>query len=243
VATLVHTADLHLDRPVHSPALPDAARDAVDRLVHAVLGVAADALLIAGDVWDREHVKPDAVDFFAERMSTLGEAGTVVFVVDGNHDACHPDRAQWPLPPNVHWFGPGRPGTRVLEDAGVAIHGRGLPDPHWQADLAADYPAPVRSMANIGMLHTSLDGRFGGAVCAPTTVEVLAQQNYQYWALGHVHRRAVVHRHAPWIVYPGTPQAGPAEEGAPPTATVITTEDREVTALREVHLTDPAVTR
>ncbi len=96
---------------------------------------------------------------------------------------------------------------------------RVLPSPSVKDDLSAGYPPADSSFFNIGMLHTSLDGRPGYANYAPCTVAGLRSRGYQYWALGHVHEREEVSRD-PWIVFPrraaGTARAGDGCEGGDP---------------------------
>lgn len=65
-------------------------------------------------------------------------------------------------------------------------------------------------LLNVGLLHTSLDGRPGHAPYAPCTVDGLRSKGYQYWALDHVHEREVVCRD-PWIVFPGIDPLPPRE--------------------------------
>jgi exonuclease SbcD len=90
---------------------------------------------------------------------------------------------------------------------------------------ARDSPAP--HLFNIGLLHTSLDGREGHASYAPCTVDGLRARGYQYWALGHVHVREEVSRD-PWIVFPGNLQGRHARETGAKGATLVTIEGRDV---------------
>jgi DNA repair exonuclease SbcCD nuclease subunit len=90
-------------------------------------------------------------------------------------------------------------------------------------DLSAGYPAAVPHLFNIGLLHTSLDGRPGHASYAPSTVGGLCSRGYQYWALGHVHEREVVSSD-PWIVFPGNLQGRHARETGAKGATLVTVD-------------------
>jgi DNA repair exonuclease SbcCD nuclease subunit len=56
---------------------------------------------------------------------------------------------------------------------------------------------------------------------------VLAQKNYSYWALGHVHRREEVGRE-PWIVFPGNLQGRHARESGPKGFTLVTVDDGSI---------------
>ena len=51
------------------------------------------------------------------------------------------------------------------------------------------YPEALPGYLNIGLLHTSLDGRPGHDDYAPCSLDDLRSKDYAYWALGHVHKR------------------------------------------------------
>ena len=74
--------------------------------------------------------------------------------------------------------------------------------------------------------HTGLDGREGHASYAPCSVEDLLRCGYDYWALGHIHRREVVHLDPP-IVFAGNLQGRHVHEcGAKGAYVVTVTEGR-----------------
>lgn len=120
-----------------------------------------------------------------------------------------------------------RPETQVLADLGVALHGQSFATAVVTADLAAGYPAPVPGCFNLGLLHTSLDGRPGHDPYAPTTLDVLRGKGYDYWALGHVHAAEVVCRE-PWVVYPGNTQGRHIRETGSKGCALVTVEDGEI---------------
>ncbi|HEV8247258.1 MAG TPA: DNA repair exonuclease, partial [Polyangiaceae bacterium] len=74
-----------------------------------------------------------------------------------------------------------------------------------------------------GLLHTALDGREGHDSYAPCRVDALCNKGYDYWALGHVHRREVVARE-PWIVFPGNLQGRHARETGEKGATIVSVQ-------------------
>jgi DNA repair exonuclease SbcCD nuclease subunit len=116
------------------------------------------------------------------------------------------------------------------EVLGLAVHGQGFARREVTDDLASAYPAPVTGFFNVGLLHTCLDGRPGHDPYAPCSVRTLVDKGYDYWALGHVHAREVVHED-PWIVYPGNLQGRHARETGPKGATVVTVEDGRVVSV------------
>lgn len=239
----VHAADVHLDSPLRGleryPGAPHermraATRRAFENLVSLCLREKAAFLLLAGDTYDREWRDYNTGLFFASELLRLREAGTRVVMLRGNHDAKNVITKHLRLPEHVHELASARPETVRIGD--VAIHGQSFPEGKVQSDLSKAYPEPEAGMLNIGMLHTSLDGREGHEPYAPCTVRGLSSKGYDYWALGHVHAREVVAEGRPWIVYPGNLQGRHARETGAKGATLVTVEDHRVVAVEHREL-------
>ncbi|MFE5328065.1 exonuclease SbcCD subunit D [Embleya sp. NPDC056575] len=231
---LLHAADLHIDSPLRglsgyegAPAaqIRGAARRAVVNLVDLALAEAVDAVLLAGDIYDGDWKDYHTGLFFGVQMRRLEEAGIRVLLVAGNHDADSRITRELRLPANVHRFSTARPETVAFEDLGLAVHGQGFAVRDVTDNLALAYPAPRGGMFNVGLLHTALTGAEGHATYAPCSVGDLVSRGYDYWALGHVHAREVVHEREPWIVFPGNIQGRHARETGPKGATLITVDD------------------
>lgn len=217
----LHAADLHLDSPLRGLARYDGApvdrlrtatRAALERLTDRALDEKIDFLLLAGDLYDRDWQDFHTGLFFREQMARLHRAAIPVFIVQGNHDAQGVISRQLSLPPNCHVFSAAAAETRRIDALAVAIHGRSFPDRSVEEDFVPGYPAPLPGYFNIGLLHTSLNGRQGHDTYAPTSLAALANKGYDYWALGHVHAREVVCEHNPRVVFPGNLQGRHANE-------------------------------
>jgi exonuclease SbcD len=103
-------------------------------------------------------------------------------------------------------------------------------------NIARDYPAPVAGHFNIGVLHTACQGSESyHAPYAPCTVEQLVNHGYDYWALGHVHARAVLNID-PHIVYPGNLQGRSPRETGPKGVTIVTVTDGRITLVEHRDL-------
>ena len=152
-----------------------------------------------------------------------------MFIVQGNHDAQGVISRQLDLPPNVTVFSSRTAQTVRIDELSVAIHGRSFPDRAVDEDLVPSYPAPVPDFFNIGMLHTSLNGRPGHDTYAPTDLATLIAKGYDYWALGHVHAREVVSE-VPRIVFPGNLQGRHANETGPKGCELVTVEAGQIEA-------------
>ena len=233
---IVHAADLHLDSPLLGleryagapvEAIRGATRRAFENLVSLCLEEEAGVLLIAGDVYDGDWKDYSTGLFFATELNRLRDGVTKVVMVRGNHDAASQITRHLRLPEHVTELDSARPVTRVFEDSGIAVHGQSFRERAVKDDLASSYPAPLRGAFNVGLLHTSVSGRRDHDDYAPCTLETLVSKGYDYFALGHVHRREVLSER-PWVVFPGNLQGRQARESGAKGATLIDVRDGHV---------------
>jgi exonuclease SbcD len=82
----LHTADWHLGRSFHGESLLGAQAVAIDHLVGLAREARAQAVLVAGDVYDRALPPVDAVRLADEALRRLSEVCPVV-LISGNHDS------------------------------------------------------------------------------------------------------------------------------------------------------------
>ncbi len=232
----VHASDIHLDSPmrglVRYPGAPievlrEVTRRALARLVELTLDVGAPLLVLAGDLYDGDWQDYGTGLYFQSQMVRLRDSGVRVALVRGNHDAHSRITKSLKLPDNVLEFPTSSPATHILGDLGIAVHGQSYARQREERNLALAYPTPVGGLFNIGVLHTSLDGRPGHEPYAPCRLEELIGRGYDYWALGHVHTHEIVHR-SPWVVYSGNLQGRHAREVGPKGACVIDIEGPRV---------------
>ncbi len=84
---LLHTSDWHLGRSFHQVGLLDAQAAFIDHLVATVRSESVDAVLVAGDVYDRAMPAPDTVRLLSEAVTRIIDAGARVVLSSGNHDS------------------------------------------------------------------------------------------------------------------------------------------------------------
>jgi DNA repair exonuclease SbcCD nuclease subunit len=237
----VHTADVHLDSPLRSLALRspevaeiigNATRQAFENVIELCLHEQVDALLLAGDLYDGDQTSMKTARFLGEQMRLLHEAGIAVFVIRGNHDALSRITKEVTYPPNVHLFsGRATPVAvqRPAAEVPVTVHGLSFTLPHAPDSLLDKYRPPVGGAINIGLMHTSLDGAPGHDIYAPCSLSKLDAHGFDYWALGHIHKRSVARGKAT-VVMPGMPQGRDIGESGAKSATLVTIgDDRRVT--------------
>ena len=88
---LLHIADLHFGRLLYGRSLMDDQRHFVRQsLLPALDAYKPDALLIAGDLYDRQIASVDAIHLFDELIDALCERSIPAVIISGNHDS--PDR-------------------------------------------------------------------------------------------------------------------------------------------------------
>ena len=232
---ILHTADVHLDSPLKSLALKDvdlqstvktATRSAFIKIVDTALFEEVSALLISGDLFDGAERSAKTAAFLTTQLDRLKAAEIPVFYIKGNHDAENPITGEISLPENVHVFD-GRGGKHQIENSSVWIHGVSFSGRHAPESLLPKFSAPEPDAINIAMLHTSLAGSQGHDPYAPCSVPELTAMGFDYWALGHVHKRQV-HSEAPGVVMPGIPQGRDIGEAGPKSATLLTIDEKNI---------------
>jgi DNA repair exonuclease SbcCD nuclease subunit len=209
----VHTADLHLDRPFEGlTKLPNALYQrtaastftAFSTLIDTTIHEGADFLIIAGDVFDNSHRSIKAQRYFISEMKRLQVASIPVFLTYGNHDFINKSWNHLKLPDNVHVF-PVSPTMIPLHTAsGQSVHLYGFSyKQRWiSADMSTQYTRTGHADFHIAILHgEQRSGETEGSY-APFTIQGLSEKRFDYWALGHIHKRQQLAFPLP-IWYPG----------------------------------------
>ncbi|MCF3142780.1 exonuclease SbcCD subunit D [Streptomyces platensis] len=83
----LHTSDWHLGRSFHRVNLLSAQRAFLDHLVATVRAREIDAVLVAGDVYDRAVPPLAAVELFDDALHRLAGLGVPTVMISGNHDS------------------------------------------------------------------------------------------------------------------------------------------------------------
>ena len=232
----LHAADIHLDSPLDGLMdrvdLPgDVIKHCTRRAFEAMITLAIDEdvafVIIAGDLYDGDWKDFSTGLFFAAQMQRLGRP---CFLLRGNHDAQSVITRGLKPPGNVREFSSRTCETIGMPDLSVALHGHSFPNRAVPEDLSLTYNPPVPGMLNIGVLHSSAEDKGEHEVYAPCSVAALALKGYDYWALGHIHTRQVLHER-PWIVFPGNLQGRHPREIGAKGCSLVTVEDRRIVSV------------
>lgn len=225
---LLHAADLHVDSPLrglsaYAGAPVELIRSATRRALVNMVALAqeqnVDAVLLAGDVFDGDWPDYNTGLFFRAQTSALLAAGIEVYLVSGNHDAASQISRRLELP-GVTELSSAAPDSQTSRRLDLVVHGQGFQVRDVRDNLAAGLPDAVPGFFNVGLLHTALDGREGHDTYAPCKVEDLQEKGYDYWALGHVHKRETISTE-PHIVFPGNIQGRHARETGPKGCVIV----------------------
>ncbi|MBC2716902.1 MAG: DNA repair exonuclease [Desulfobacteraceae bacterium] len=210
----IHAADIHLDSPLHKldvyegapvDQIRQATRAAFENLVRLAIDQQVSFVLLSGDLYDGDWKDYNTGLYFVSQMRRLRDAQIPVLIIAGNHDAASKITKNLKLPKGVTIFSSNTPETVQLSHMGVAVHGQSFASPSIKKDLSADYPPAQPGCFNIGMLHTCATGKEGHAPYAPCSPDGLKSKGYDYWALGHVHKRETLNKD-PVIIFPGNIQ-------------------------------------
>ena len=83
----LHTSDWHLGRQFHGASLLEDQTAALERIVALAQEAEVDAVLIAGDIYDRAIPPAEAVQLFTTTLARLRQSGVAVVAIAGNHDS------------------------------------------------------------------------------------------------------------------------------------------------------------
>lgn len=179
---LIHCSDIHLDSKMEHNLTAAQARErnaevtaTFGRLVRYAAENGVDAVLIAGDLFDRSRATAQTAGFV---LDTIRNTPQVDFLyLRGNHDVSAFDRME--IPENLKTFGPDWTCYRYGD---AVIAGMELEREKWEA-CYDDLKLPEETV-NIVMLHGQISTQPGEELIA---LPKLRRKNIDYLALGHIH--------------------------------------------------------
>ena len=235
--TFIHAADIHLDSPLRGlekyegapvERIRNATREAFKNLIDFTIEKKVEFLILAGDLYDGDWKDYNTGLFFINQMTRLHKENINVYLIRGNHDAANLITKELKLPDNVLEFTVDEPSTFIIENLQVALHGQGFASRAVTENIVKSYPTKKDGYVNIGLLHTSLTGREGHENYAPCSLEDLKEKGYDYWALGHIHLREVLHEKNPVVLFPGNIQGRHVKETGNKGCTIVSVKQGEI---------------
>ncbi|NDI36440.1 metallophosphoesterase family protein [Chengkuizengella sediminis] len=245
----IHAADLHLDSPfkgyMNIPSkeitsyIKNSTFIALQTMVDLAIREKVQFVVLSGDIFDLADRSLRAQIRFQKEMLRLGENNIQVFIIHGNHDPEDGSRADLKWPDHVHFF----PSNQVemipaLDRNGqeiAHIYGISYPTRSVTSNLTEKFNIKDVNQYNIALLHTNLDGNPAHDNYAPSHKEDLLKLAVNYWALGHIHTRQIVHEE-PHIVYPGNIQGRSVRELGERGCYIVDVDETRTTKLTFVAL-------
>ena len=102
---LIHLSDLHIGKRVNETSMIEDQAYILDRIIEIIESEYADAVLIAGDVYDKSVPSAEAVMLFDDFLCRLAKMNLPTLIISGNHDS--PERLAF--------------GNRLMEGSGIYI--------------------------------------------------------------------------------------------------------------------------
>ncbi len=242
--TFLHAADLHIGAPFRglralseewARRLTEAIPAAWDRVVELAVTRHVDFVVVSGDIFDSVRASyRDYLRFF-EGLNRLDAEGIPSYLCTGNHDPLSLWQQDFfALPPSATMLAADRPDFALFEEEDrplAIIGGRGYPNKVWSpneniaegitraAAIRALGPRAAEAPYAVGVLHTGLTL---DPVKAPSNPMELLRAGFDYWALGHIHKRWVNDERAPRIAFSGCIQGRDVRETGPRGVNLVT---------------------
>lgn len=102
---LLHLSDLHIGKRVNEVSMIEDQEYILTQIIHIIDEEKPDAVLIAGDVYDKSVPSAEAVTLFDDFLCRLAKRNLQVLIISGNHDS--PERLAF--------------GNRLMEGAGIHL--------------------------------------------------------------------------------------------------------------------------
>lgn len=214
---IVHTSDVHLDTSFVASGMPasygnkrrQGLRDVFHSIVRRAAEWPADAMLIAGDLFEWDRMAPDTPAFLKAEFESL--APVPVFIAPGNHDPAAPNSPyvteSWPG--NVVVFCSPRWSAHPLASVPLTVHGFGFDGPDISCNPFGALRVPQDGRVHVAVAHGSEKSHQPSqkTAYAPFAATEAAAEGLAYLALGHFHAMTpIVGDFATRMYYSGAPE-------------------------------------
>ncbi len=160
----------------------------------------------------------------------MDQADIPVLLSFGNHDFQKDDEVKFAFPKNVFVF-PSEVTTHQLitkDGEKVKITGFSYDKQAITEDMVAEFPTNSDADYQIGMVHGAIKSG-NDSNYAPFTINEMIDKGYDYWALGHIHKRQELNQN-PLIEYPGDIQGRHKNEAGKKGYLMVTDADDKLHA-------------
>ncbi len=232
---LLHLADLHIGKKLFDVSLREDQEYILEQILKIIEEEEPDALLIAGDVYDKAQASAEAVQIFDQFLTRLRDFSCEILIIAGNHDA--PARLAYARnllrSLRIHLAGEldAWPSYVTLEDSFGPVHFVLLPffrlyevRALWPDEAFASYDEALAKLLatldlpsgerKVFVAHQHFSNSLAPSERSDSELDIVGGldainsevlQDFSYVALGHLHRPQKVG--VPHIRYAGSPLA------------------------------------
>jgi len=212
----LHIGDVHINKSfatkdeVLRHKLQRAVIKSFQNAIHYCITQKLDALMIAGDLFDGQHISLKDGEIVRDGFEQLKKQGIKVFYASGNHDYTHYDSKirHMKYPDNVMTFFDDHIESYEINDLVTnevyKVVGCGHMIQHETRNLIETFPPGKHIGLCHSMVQSSLTiGDEGDYL--PSTIETILSKGYLYFALGHIHQNGPIDKYES-IYYSGSLQ-------------------------------------
>ena len=213
----IHTADLHLDS--RFKGLTDVPQTIKDDLIQSSFRTFANMIdyaiseqvsfiVISGDLYDEEQRSLQAQLFLYEQFERLKPYQIQVFIIHGNHDPLSQKQSLFQFGEHVHVFNSEHVTKQPAYHQGelvAYIYGISYGAKAVYENLAKHYSKGDEDVYHLAMYHGTVGTTHDHEPYAPCTIQDLLVHQFDYVALGHIHKPQIIVENPP-IVYAGNIQ-------------------------------------
>lgn len=205
----IHCGDIHMDARFTSTGLSDIKAkirrkeimESFGRIITLAEKENIDAILIAGDLFEHEYVRPYTIDYIVNQIKRISD--TSVFICPGNHDPyvknSYYNLANWPE--NVYIFNHGIEKVE-LKEKDIVIIGKGFSSKYIYKSTVNDIDYTINNKKRILITHGTVGGNPNECKYHPINIDRISS-NFDYIALGHFHQFNKIKSNA---AYCGSPE-------------------------------------
>lgn len=206
----VHLADLHLDAKFDSLSLIDGLpqkrrleqRKALKDVVEYIKENDIKLFLISGDLYEQNYIRKSSIEYVNKLFEEIPD--TQIFIAPGNHDPYIKNSfySTYTWSKNVHIF---NENIEKIDFGDAHIYGFGFTDFYCKQSEIEEIQVEEPDDINILITHGSLDGGSDDLrEYNPLRQSKLKQLDFDYIALGHIHKPYYNEEKNQKIFYPGS---------------------------------------
>jgi len=205
----VHIADMHFDVPFTTLNKNELGnerrleqRAAFRKIIEYIKQNEIDYFFICGDLYEHEYVKQSTIEYINNQFKEI--PNTKVYIAPGNHDpkVANSYYSKFKWNDNVHIFSSE---IEKISEENINIYGFGFDNFYMKNTKVNQIKIDEKNKINILLTHGSVDGgRDELREYNPMKEQELKKLDFDYIALGHIHKSNYNEEKSSKIIYPGS---------------------------------------